>query len=106
MSLPYPDCLNPPWGISEASGRWSFTQTVPKRNPRAAFISRATSRVHTLPRRRRSAALAGAGLDHHLVVVHGQLAHAGGRDCDAVFVRLDLGRYTHPHPPTASRVSI
>ena len=37
------------------------------------------------------AALAGAGLDEHLVAALGQLAHAGGRERDAVLVGLDLG---------------
>ena len=32
MSLPTPDCLNPPWGISDTSGPWSLTHTVPKRS--------------------------------------------------------------------------
>ena len=36
-------------------------------------------------------ALSGTGLDHDLVAVLDQLAHAGGRERDAVLVRLDLG---------------
>ena len=36
------------------------------------------------------AALAGPGLDQHLVAVFGQLAHAGRRDRDPVLVGLDL----------------
>ena len=43
------------------------------------------------------AALAGAGLDQHLVAVLRQLARAGRRQRDAVLVRLDLGGDADPH---------
>ena len=48
------------------------------------------------------AALAGAGLDQHLVAVLGHLAHPGRGDRDPVLVGLDLGRDPDPHA-TSSR---
>src|SRR5206468_3727596 len=33
-SLPYPECLNPPCGISATIGMWVFTQTQPKSSRR------------------------------------------------------------------------
>ena len=60
MSLPCPDCLNPPCGISETIGRWSLTHTVPNCSLRAARIARPTSRVKTDAARPYSTSLAQA----------------------------------------------
>ena len=59
-----------------------------RRRRRRAAIVRALRDVLVVGDRR---ALARALLDEHLVAVLGQLAHAGGRQRDAVLVGLDLG---------------
>jgi hypothetical protein len=64
MSLPYPDSLKPPCGISEASGkRCSFTHTVPNSSLRAAASEYA-------------GAVELAGLDVRDQVMFGALAHS------------------------------
>src|SRR3972149_6318123 len=47
MSLPEPECLKPPCGMSLVMGRWSLTQTVPKLSVFAARMALNTSRVQT-----------------------------------------------------------
>jgi len=47
MSLPEPDCLKPPWGMSDAIGMWSLTHTAPKSSVLAARMAPKTSVVHT-----------------------------------------------------------
>src|SRR3972149_1361548 len=62
MSLPKPDCLKPPWGMSDVIGMWSFTHTVPKSRAFAARMALNTSAVQTeLARPSRAAAAADRG---------------------------------------------
>src|SRR5699024_7630062 len=59
-SLPWPDFLKPPCGISATSGMWQLTHTQPKSSRRLIRIARPKSFVHTLEARPYSTPLAQA----------------------------------------------
>ena len=50
-SLPWPECLKPPWGISATRGMCVLIQTHPKSNLRLTRIARPWSLVNTLEAR-------------------------------------------------------
>ena len=50
-SLPYPECLNPPCGISATIGMWVLIHTAPKSRRLAIRIARPWSLVQTLEAR-------------------------------------------------------